>query len=649
MSAIFRALYHRYFKDLSIRRKLSLFMMGSCGCALMLAFLLEAAVQWTTQRDTLMKRLQITANVISLQLLPTLEFQDPKAAHETLASLSADPSIAVACLMDERRAVFTRYVSAARARKGGETCPEIGSEVEQFHFRTLSLYNAIVENGQPKGGIYLEYSLDEMLQHFAEEMLVQLLVLALVITAIWPVSAYLQRIITQPVLDLSHITRLFARDRDKPLYAKKLANDELGDLVDAFNIMMFEIREKEKEATHFIEEIKVAKETAEAGNRAKSEFLANMSHEIRTPLNAVIGLGHILGMSSPLTDKQREMIKVLRTSGESLLALINDLLDFAKIEDGSIALEQSEFNLVELVQKIFSMMALQAKEKNLQLLFYSTLRAERYVGDPLRIQQIITNLMSNALKFTEKGYVKVAVEEQSLDAKGIAEVKICVIDSGIGIAPGMVKHIFHKFTQADASTTRKYGGTGLGLSICQGLAACMQGTITVESELGRGSVFTVVLPLQRVMRTAASVEREEVAEPPVQLPVSRKSVLLVEDYPANVLVAVSILEEFGYQCHVAGSGVEALSQFQRRRYALILMDIQIPTMDGIETTRRIRALEAQQQQTPTPIIAMTAFAMAGDRERCLKAGMNEYISKPFSPEELGQKIRELVSEDEPTA
>lgn len=632
--------YYKHFGNLPLRQKLIFFIIGISALALFWACLLEGFAEWINQRDELMKRLQVMADVISLQSRPALQFFDAKAAHENLQSLSADTQVTAACLFDEHHSLFASYFSSGQS----EVCA-FQNESQNFHLRYLDLYHVIKEGNQELGSIYLRYDLSGMYVQFAKEMLANLFIIVFVLAAMWPFSSYLQRIISQPILELAEITRQFAKNRQAPLYVTKLSNDELGELVDAFNIMVKEIHEKENELNHFIKEIRLAKETAEAGNRAKSEFLANMSHEIRTPMNAVIGLSHILAISPPLTEKQKEIIQTLRLSGETLLSLINDLLDFAKIEDGSITLEESQFNLIELVQKVFSIMAVQAKEKNLQLLFDSAaIQNIDFIGDSLRIQQIITNLISNAIKFTENGYVKIALSSNNADKPQVSLINISVEDSGIGIAPEMQQKIFNKFTQADASTTRKYGGTGLGLAICQGLANRMNGHIAVKSKIGEGFVFTLTLPLRYTSERHISKTSSHANEFSTNVSVRdlKNTILLVEDYPANILVASEMLDNFGYKYHVAQSGPEALSKFQNQKYLVILMDIQIPGMDGIETTRRIRAMEAARGQERTPIIAMTAFALSGDKEKFMQSGMDDYIPKPFDPKVLQMKIQKFA-------
>jgi signal transduction histidine kinase/ActR/RegA family two-component response regulator len=383
------------------------------------------------------------------------------------------------------------------------------------------------------------------------------------------------------------------------------------------------------------ETLRLAAEKANAANVAKSEFLANMSHEIRTPMNAILGLSTILSRSSPLTENQRKYIQTLSTSGESLLMLINDLLDISKIEASGIQIEKLPFRLDRLLEDIVSVNSVRANEKRLNLVLKTdNVRGLWFAGDPTRIQQVMTNLVSNAIKFTDQGTITI---ESHLPETGV-NVAISVADSGIGIAQEKLEKIFDKFTQADNTISRKFGGTGLGLAISKTLAELMDGSLTVDSTEGAGSCFTFTVPLPQTDAPAEAVQEEVVASKP-----GKGRILLVEDYPPNVLVARTFLEMFGYDVDLAESGVTAVEKAEQTRYAVILMDIQMPEMDGFEATRAIRKSASASLNTDTPIIGMTAHALDGIREKCLAAGMNEYMSKPFVPADLEKRLGALTA------
>ena len=600
------------------------------------------------------KRLEIIADVMGLQSRASLEFLDPKAAEENLKSLSLDPAIRMACLYDDQEQVFATYRFGSSSVAQRVKCPGPGDYGVHVGFDQLELKRVIFTEGSGRklGALYLEYNLKEMHLQLLNIASVKFGVVFAMLILVWSLSRYFQRVILRPILNLADTARSFSKDLNQPVRAHKFNDDEIGGLVDAFNAMMQEIYENEQELGQVIEQLRSAKDSAEAANKTKSEFLANMSHEIRTPLNAVIGLAHVLSRTQPLTDRQKEFIETLRISGDNLLSLINDLLDFARLEDGAIRLEHVEFDLVQTIHNVTSLMNVRAQEKKLQLwVDTSRLSHRHYIGDPMRIQQIVTNLVSNAIKFTEKGYVRVAIWEEFSENWDGCEVIIEVNDSGIGIPAEKLSIIFDKFTQADASTSRKYGGTGLGLAISEALVKQMNGRIHVSSTVGEGATFTVMLPLEMApsQNQADGVAESDSVQADSELVfMPQKAILLVEDYYPNVLVVTAMLEQFGYHCEVAHDSAEALKKLQNKRYALILMDIQLPGTDGMETSRRIRAVEKTLQHTPTPIIAVTAFAMAGDRERCLQAGIDDYLTKPFLPEALKEKMDALLGNEETT-
>lgn len=375
-------------------------------------------------------------------------------------------------------------------------------------------------------------------------------------------------------------------------------------------------------------------------DRRKDEFLANMSHEIRTPMNAVIGLSHILSLSKPLTERQRECISTLQVSAQSLLGLINDLLDITKIESTGVQFEKHRFSLRALLDDIVTINTVRANEKQISLSCQFDEAVPRmFIGDSNRLKQVLMNLVSNAIKFTDQGLVAIKASSTPVQ-DGMCTVEITVSDSGIGVESDKQESIFSKFSQADSSITRKYGGTGLGLPIAKTLVELMGGSIALQSTVGKGSTFIISLPL-----ATAEDDLEDKIEFPalLQKELPREDdtpkVLLVEDSPPNVFVASIILENLGYRFEVAINGEEALEKVKARPFDLILMDVQMPGLDGFSATQLIRAHEAENGMKRVPIIGVTAYALSGDKDKCLKSGMDDYLSKPFNPDILEMKIK----------
>jgi len=374
-------------------------------------------------------------------------------------------------------------------------------------------------------------------------------------------------------------------------------------------------------------ELKLAKDRAEEMSQAKGEFLANMSHEIRTPMNGVIGTLQLLA-DTRLGEVQQDYVNTAHKSAHSLLTILNDILDLSKIEAGKMSIEAIPLDVREIVGDLITLHTMTAEEKCIELIAEIDDKLPQVlVGDPTRIRQILANLISNALKFTEKGHVLVRVRVDSCDERQ-AEIRFEVEDTGVGIKAGIKDKLFKEFTQADGSTTRKYGGTGLGLAIVKQLVEMMHGLFGVDSVHGEGSTFWFRLPLE--IGDEDSLKQANQKEPEIQKELSGH-VLLVEDNPINQMVAQKLLEKIGIQSTLAADGQEALDRLEQESFDAVLMDCQMPVMDGFEAARRIREREALNR---LPVIAMTANVMEGDREKCISAGMNDYIGKPVVEADL---------------
>ncbi len=457
------------------------------------------------------------------------------------------------------------------------------------------------------------------------------------------ITFLLNRRVLHPLLKLHQAVQATAKG-DLSVRCATETHDEFGELSRTFDAMAIDLvaglKQEISERKKSERELELAREAAFAGSRAKSEFLSNMSHEIRTPMNGIMGMAQLLEYT-PLTDEQKEYLGAIRTSSESLLSLINDVLDLSKIESGKIELERRDFSLRGSISDVIKSQVSLIRSKGLSVKAdIPMVVPDHLLGDQFRLKQILLNLLGNAIKFTDRGEIRIAVTVSERDDSS-ALLKIQVTDSGIGISPEAMEKIFSPFVQADASTTRQYGGTGLGLAICTNLAELMGGRIWAESREGYGSTFSIQIPFSVNEAAVPRCDGSSAGAPPVQDGVPLR-ILLVDDQEINLFFATRILQRAGHTVVQARDGREALQRWEEEPFDLILMDIQMPIMSGIEATQAIRERE-KERGGHLPIIAVTARALREEQDAIQVKGFDGYITKPIVIVELVREMERCLA------